>query len=175
MKNILLTAAGLFLFSHYVYADLAQINLTMTGTIVDTTCDIDTNSKNQTVHIGSFATTEFKSVGSTTVDAPFSIVLKKCSSMVKNAALLFTGTTGSDPTLLSLSDTSGSGNMASGIGVQVLDQNKKAIAINSTTPLKYALKTGDNTLSFSLRYKSTQADVKPGNATAVLYFAVEYP
>ncbi|MDK9586398.1 fimbrial protein [Lelliottia wanjuensis] len=179
MKKIISVFAGLFFISPMLgcpaYADLAQINLTMTGTIVDSTCDIDTNSKNQTVHIGSFATTDFKSVGSVSVDAPFTIVLKKCSSMIKNAGILFTGTTGSDPTLLSLTDTSGGGNIASGVAVQVLDKDKKPVAINSSSPLNYALKSGDNTLNFSLRYKSTLATVTPGNATAVLYFSVEYP
>ncbi|MDI4738431.1 fimbrial protein, partial [Salmonella enterica subsp. enterica serovar Kentucky] len=38
----------------------------------------------------------------------------------------------------------------------------------------YPLKAGRNTLSFYIRYKSTRPTVTSGNATAVMYFDMQY-
>ncbi|WP_423803774.1 fimbrial protein, partial [Obesumbacterium proteus] len=56
----------LVIFSTSIYADLGHINLIMTGTVLQESCDISADSKNQTVTIGSFSSAEFKSVGSVT-------------------------------------------------------------------------------------------------------------
>lgn len=62
------------------------------------------------------------------------------------------------PTLLKLTDTGGSGGMATGIAVQILDaQSQQEIPLNQVQPLT-PLKAGDNTLKYQLRYKSTKAE-----------------
>lgn len=180
MKNGLLRlimAAGLVsvsLFSSLAIADLGMINLTMTGVILTETCDIDASSKNQTVNIGSFSAGDFKNTGDVSASKAFNILMKNCTENIKSANITFTGSTGSDPTVLNLSDALGTGNMAKGIGVQVLGENNQPLVINSQTPQKYSLKQGSNTLNFFLRYKSTQPTVTPGNASAVLYFTMDY-
>ena len=68
----------------------------------------------------------------------------------------------------------GSGGMATGIAVQILDaQSQQEIPLNQVQPLT-PLKAGDNTLKYQLRYKSTKAGATGGNATAVLYFDLVY-
>ncbi|WP_278807845.1 fimbrial protein, partial [Obesumbacterium proteus] len=106
---------------------------------------------------------------------PFTIQLNKCSPNISTAGVTFNGTQfGSDPTQLALTDTSGSGDLAVGVVVQVLDNNGP-IALNSVNETRYALHAGDNNkLPFSLRYQATQIPVKPGNGSAVLYFSMDY-
>lgn len=121
----------LAIFSAPLFADLGHVNLIMTGTVLQESCDISADTKNQTVTIGSFSSAEFKSVGSVTTAVPFTIQLNKCSPNISTAGVTFNGTQfGSDPTQLALTDTSGSGDLAVGVVVQVLDNNGP-IALNS--------------------------------------------
>lgn len=165
----------LAIFSAPLFADLGHVNLIMTGTVLQESCDISADTKNQTVTIGSFSSAEFKSVGSVTTAVPFTIQLNKCSPNISTAGVTFNGTQfGSDPTQLALTDTSGSGDLAVGVVVQVLDNNGP-IALNSVNGTRYTLHAGDkNKLPFSLRYQATQIPVKPGNGSAVLYFSMDY-
>lgn len=93
-----------------------------------------------------------------------------CAAGITGADVLFSGEADTlAPTLLKLTDTGGSGGMATGIAVQILDaQSQQEIPLNQIQPLT-PLKAGDNTLKYQLRYKSTKAGATGGNATAVLY------
>lgn len=91
--------------------------------------------------------------------------------------LEFTGEPDPDnPALLAITDTGmGSGNMlASGVGVEILNDDQDTISINNADSVVYPLKAGRNTLSFYIRYKSTRPTVTSGNATAVMYFDMQY-
>lgn len=164
------------LFSPLAGADLAHFNLVMIGTILKESCDIDAGSKNQTVHIGDFSENAFKAIGDVSTEKAFTIELTKCSPDIINAAITFTGAQdgGSDPSLLALSDTGGTGNMAKGVAVQLLDEHGDPLAVNSLSPIRYTLHGGSNSLNFALRYKATAHPVTLGNASAVLYFAMDY-
>lgn len=160
-------------FTSYSFAVDGQINFS--GTIHSATCDVDVSSENQSINIGTFSASDFPTVGSTSIFKPFDISLQNCTQGISGAKVLFTGTQDSDNSnLLALEDTDGTGQMASGIGVEILDVNQKAVPINNTDSDLYALVQGKNTLAFYLRYKSTQATVKAGNATAVMYFDLQY-
>ena len=63
--------------------------------------------------------------------------------------------------------------MASGVAIELLDNNMNTIAINSTDNA-YPITQGNNDLTFRLRYKATAVPVTPGNASSVLYFDVSY-
>lgn len=155
----------------------AADNLKFTGTIVASACDVDTSSANQDVTIGQFSPADFPTVGTTTAAAKFNIKLKDCSADIAGSKVLFSGTSdNSDQTLLALSDTGKGteGKMATGIGVQILDANQNPISINNSDSDVYPLVEGDNTLDFYLRYKSTKTDVTAGDATAVMYFDMNY-
>lgn len=64
--------------------------------------------------------------------------------------------------------------LASGIGVEILNEDQDTVSINNTDSVVYPLKAGRNTLSFYIRYKSTRPMVTSGNATAVMYFDMQY-
>ncbi|MHA0863595.1 fimbrial protein [Enterobacter wuhouensis] len=88
--------------------------------------------------------------------------------------MTFSGTADADNAdLLALSDTSGAGGMASGVGIEILDPNKKPVALNSLSD-EIPLTAGDNALTFYLRYKATQIPVSPGNASSIMYFDLVY-
>ncbi|HEJ0149007.1 TPA: fimbrial protein BcfE [Klebsiella aerogenes] len=159
------------------YADDSGYNLEFTGTIVAQTCDIEISSLSQSIDLGQFSVEDFPSTGTTTKFKPFNINLKNCSRGITGSKIWFTGTADSDnPALLALSDTGmGSEKMlASGVGVEILDEDQDAVSINNTSSVVYPLKTGRNTLSFYIRYKSTRPTVTSGNATAVMYFDLQY-
>lgn len=64
--------------------------------------------------------------------------------------------------------------LASGIGVELLDEDQDDVSMNNSESVIYPLKAGRNTLSFYIRYKSTRPVVTSGNATAVMYFDLQY-
>ena len=159
------------------WADDTGYNLEFTGTIMAQACDVEVSSLSQSIDLGQFAVADFSSTVTTTKFKPFNINLKNCSRGISGTKIWFTGTADSDnPALLALSETGmGSTNMlASGVGVEILDDDQDAVDINNTDSVVYPLKAGRNTLSFYIRYKSTRPVVTSGNATAVMYFDLQY-
>lgn len=179
MKNTLflkrmLSAAVLLLMTKSATASDTP-NLEITGTILSRTCEVATTSLDQTVDIGQFMAGSFTSIGTASAAKKFTIELTNCGSVADGAKLTFSGTSDTDnPALLALSDTSGEGSMASGVGVEVLDNNQQPMAFNTLSTTIFALAPGDISLPFYLRYKSTKSTVTPGNASAVMYFDVQY-
>ncbi|MDY1038703.1 fimbrial protein [Lelliottia sp. CFBP8978] len=152
-------------------------NLKFTGKITAQTCDVDSNSLQQTVEIGQFSTSDFPTVGSVTSAESFDINLKNCTKNSVGSKVWFSGVADNDnPALLKLTNTGmgSSGIIATGIGVEILDNNQSPIAINNSDSTVFPLKAGANTLTFYLRYKSTLEAVTEGDATAVMYFDLEY-
>lgn len=157
--------------------DEAIINLQVFGTIIGESCEVDVNSKEQTVDLGEFDTSEFPASGATSPKKAFTIDLKNCSRAIQGTKIWFSGIADTNnPDLLALSDT-GKGTadeMATGIGVELLNAGMNPIKINNTESEIYPLKQGDNSLTFNLRYKSTLPEVTPGNATSIMYFDLLY-
>lgn len=160
------------------YADEGfTVNLQIYGTIIGESCEVEVNSKEQTVDLGAFDISEFPATGTTTPEKAFTIDLKNCSRAIQGTKIWFSGmpdTNNSD--LLALSDTGKgtAGEMATGIGVELFNAGMNPIKINNTESEIYPLKQGDNSLTFNLRYKSTLPEVTTGNATAIMYFDLLY-
>lgn len=164
-----------FIVNSHSYAADPSYNVKFTGKIVSSTCEISTDSTNQTVPLGDHISSDFSAIGVTTQPVNFKIKLMNCSDKVSGASLTFTGDTDTDDaTLLALSDTGmgSSGILATGLGVQLLDKDKNSLPLNK--PVLSSLTTGDNTLDYYLRYKSTKSVVTAGDATAVMYFDIQY-
>ena len=171
---------GLFLAllcgSPFCQASNTGNNLEFTGTIVAQTCDVEISSVSQSIDLGQFSVEDFPAIGTWTKAKPFNINLKNCSRGITGTKIWFTGTADSDdPSLLALTDT-GMGNenmLASGVGVEINNDDGDEISINNSNSAVYSLKAGRNTLSFYIRYKSTRPVVTSGNATAVMYFDLQ--
>ncbi|MCU6306351.1 fimbrial protein [Enterobacter quasiroggenkampii] len=175
MRHILLSSfIPLFLFTGNALADdLSGTNLQMSGNIIAQSCDIGTTSAD--VHIGDFPQYSFASTGDVSPAKGFDIKLLNCSPNISGSSITFSGTEAdsSNTDLLALTDTGGTGDMASGVAIQILDNAGAPLALNKASE-KLPLVAGDNTLHFQLRYKATAVPVKPGNANSVMYFDMTY-
>lgn len=178
MKNRLFHVGLLSLMTISVQAGAAgpsEVEMHISGNVVDQGCDVSTTSALQSVHIGDFNISEFQAANIVSPAAALDIEINGCAAGIQGAKIYFSGEADPQvPTLLKLTDTSGKGGMATGIAVQILDaQTQQEIPLNQVSAL-YPLKAGDNILKYQLRYKSTKAGATGGNANAVLYFDLVY-
>ncbi|MGT8859435.1 fimbrial protein [Enterobacter sp. 186315] len=177
MKKIFMAgiAAGIVCASVPVLAATngeGQINFT--GEIIDSACTVVNNLSNPLdVTLGKVAKSAFTGSGSTAATTRFDILLKNCPETVTSASINFGGTPDSnDADVLAL--TSGTG-AASGVGVQLLDNNSTPIDLYSAST-EYTLTSGTTTndLQFGARYIQTGASIVAGQANAVSTFTVVY-
>jgi len=143
--------------------------LSITGEVKASSCEVNAD---ETVRIGTFAGSDFPSIGSTSAFKAFNITLTKCYAGLSSVQVTFSGTSDVDnPALLAINEGAG---MATGLGVEVLDTNGNPILIDENTPQDYDLEEDTTTLSFLLRYKATRYPVTSGEAMAVMYFDLAY-
>lgn len=176
MKSIMLTLYAVGLMGVLISsANAADSTLAVTGNVVASGCEVDTGSENQKVKIGTFSGKNFPSVGSTSSFKAMNINLSKCYDKLTTIQVKFSGVPDADnPTLLALTDTGAGTAVATGVGVELLDNGGKTIPFNAESPQTFELDEGNNTLSFLLRYKSTRYPVTSGEASAVMYFDLTY-
>lgn len=175
MKKILLLLPFVFV-SNLSRADtqIGSWGITINGTVLPSSCDIDTGKQQKYINLGTFSAGIFSNVGDVSTDTKFNINLSGCGDSIAGAKVTFSGTAASGNTdLLALTDIAGTGMMARGVGVEIKDSSGAAIPLNKPSS-KYALSAGDNTLSFLLHYKATAIPVTAGYATAVMYFDLDY-
>ncbi|MEB5959744.1 fimbrial protein [Enterobacter sichuanensis] len=166
---------ALFVLSGTFSARAVDTTLQISGNVTASTCEIEAGSVDQHVKIGTFSGKDFPAVGSTSSFKAMNINLKNCYEKLSSVLVKFSGVADADnPTLLAVTDTGAGGTLATGIGVELLDNGGKNIPFNSDTPLTFELEEGNNTLSFLLRYKSTRYPVTAGDASAVMYFNLTY-
>ncbi|MDE9612362.1 type 1 fimbrial protein [Citrobacter portucalensis] len=158
------------------YAALGEAPITLYGTLTAQGCDVSPESANQNIRIGDFSVSDYKTAGTVSPAADLYITITGCTA-TPYAQVYFSGESDdNEPELLKLSGDTQNGNTAVGIAVQILDGNTLAeIPLNqqSSTWTQVSTKS-DTQYHYKLRYKSTRADVKSGNAAAVLYFDVIY-
>ncbi|MDA3990630.1 fimbrial protein [Klebsiella aerogenes] len=155
-----------------VFSEDKTPNLIITGTVTTDSCNVDTDSQNLKVPLGDVVTGRFVRVGDTSPSQKFNITLTDCDTGVKGASITFTGTSDSDnPDLLQITKDSGA---ASGIAVEIMDETSGSpVPLGKATTTK-ALTAGENSLPYSLRYKSTLGTVTAGSANAVMFFDLTY-
>lgn len=158
------------------------------GEVIDSTCEVTADTKDQNVDLGKVNKTAFTVAGDTAAPANFQIDLEKCPQTYTKAAVVFDGVdaAGSDgdlavgtPTTTSTpGDYTGDGAAAAATGVAIRIYNRgdnsqvKLRAASATTDINTA--TGTATMKFIARYIATNAVVTPGTANADSQFTVEY-
>lgn len=177
IKSIL----GLALLSAGTAASAAIVTggtVHFTGQIVNAACAVSADSVDQTVKMGQFRTANFSSVGTRSNAVPFTIKLEDCDTSVSTtAATSFYGSLDqNDPTVLTVSNIAGgAAGTASGVGIEISDHTGKVLKPDgSEFSTAQELVDGSNVLSFTARYKSTQASVTPGQADADATFKMQY-
>lgn len=182
-KSLTLAVHALLIMGALALNGIADdtVIVTFSGTLLAKSCDVTTGSKDQPVQMGTYDANDFLATGDVSPSQSFTIALEGCPtasslpmSTGTSANVKFTGDVDTDNTAL-LRLTAGQ-DTATGIGIEILDSNDTAIAINGETEFQ-ALdvnKQGDASLTFKLRYKSTQNTVHAGQANALLYFDIDY-
>ena len=145
------------------------------GSITDTSCNIDSTSANQIVDLGKWASSYFTGAGSETTKTAFHIKVKDCPATVTKVSVLFDGTRDSNNSNL-LAVNGG----AKGVAIKLYEDDK-ATPINLGTESKdqavIAGTSGSNSgtadLEFFADYISTSA-VSAGSANGTANFNMVY-
>lgn len=145
------------------------------GSITDTSCNIDSTSANQIVDLGKWASSYFTGAGSETTKTAFHIKVNDCPATVTKVSVLFDGTRDSNNSNL-LAVNGG----AQGVAIKLYEDDK-ATPINLGTESKdqavIAGTSGSNSgtadLEFFADYISTSA-VSAGSANGTANFNMVY-
>ncbi|WP_392562605.1 fimbrial protein [Orbus sturtevantii] len=152
-------------------------------TIITPSCSVVSGAE-QNVYLEPVSYTKLKTVGATTGDTNFSI-RTRCSgggdavkdSGYRHVYMAFSGTT---PSNLSNSDgvliNDVSSNGAIGIGIQVLDSNKKALVFEKKYNAGSLVLTGNYfyTFNYTARYYRYGSDIMPGAVESKMIFNITY-
>lgn len=158
-----------------VLADGEQTTITINGYIVDNTCVVSEESLKIPVDLQTNNAKDFFRVGTTGPAQPFSIILAPCGQQVGDVKVQFSGVADDTNTDL-LKINSGNGT-ASGVGIELLDNQQQQIALNSdfSSLTAVSLEPGTtNTLTYYARLMSTHYPVGAGAVSATATFTLEY-
>jgi minor fimbrial subunit len=157
------------------YAHAVDSTITITGYLKDNACSVSVDSRNFTVDLMSNAAKQLYRVGAVTPDIPFNIIFDKCGGSATAVRVGYVGASDSENITLLKIDTGG--NAASGMGIQILDNDKTPVPLNAAQDsLKWMTLTPgqSNTLSFYARLMATRAPVAAGVVTATANFTLEF-
>lgn len=173
MNKKLLAAVMLVGSTFSVVVNAADGTINFTGSITDAACTITPSTMNQTVTLGSVATSALNGVGSTAAPSRFDIVLSSCPATATKASVKFDGPSdATNSTLLALTTSTG---VATGVGIGLFEQDAATqIPVGGTSAAKNLSTTADTTFSFIAKYVATSATVVAGTADAVSDFSVTY-
>ena len=148
---------------------LGEINIQMSGNIVDFTCVAEGDDSNKTVTLGTWPTKQLRTTGSRTQPVPFTLKLTGCPPGA--ASVTFTGKMdGHDNSLLALNDASAASNVA----VEILDRDKTRLALQQASQTVAVDAQGNAELSFYANYIATADNPQPGRADADATFMINY-
>ncbi len=153
----------------------ADSTITINGNVKDNACSVSSGSQDFVVDLMSNSAKQLYQIGATTPMVPFNIVFDKCGGSAIAVKVGFTGVADGDNTTLLNID--GGGGAAEGMGIQILDNNRNAIALNAgTSALDWSTLTGgqSNTLYFYARLMATRSPVTAGLVRATANFTLEF-
>ena len=146
-----------------------------TGSITDSSCNVDSTSANQSVDLGKWASSYFTGAGSETTKTAFHIKVKDCPSTVTTVSVLFDGTRDTNNSdLLAINGT------ASGVAIKLYEDDKSTPVDLGTVSRGHSVTagasgaaTGPADLEFFADYVSTSA-VSAGSANGTANFNMIY-
>ncbi|MEO3990766.1 fimbrial protein [Pseudocitrobacter cyperus] len=150
-----------------------QVNFS--GEITDAACDIVSESTNQNVDLGKWASSYFKATGTETTKTPFHIKVKDCPQSVSKVSVLFDGQKDSAESDL-LAVTGG----ATGVGIQLIEADESTEVPLGVVSKEYPIDAGADgadgsaDLTFYANYRATADKVKAGKADGVANFEMVY-
>lgn len=171
LKLIALMLPVMFTTSSAFAVEGESSTVNFTGNIVDTSCSLNTGSKNQTVSLGDVSTKAFSGTGTSSQEKPFLIVLDDCNAAgLGTVDVTFNGNTVSGKAdTLSTSDI-----VTTNVGIQVLQSGTPLAMDGSAASTAQALNDNTNELAFTARYIAISDDVQAGQANATANFTLNY-
>lgn len=153
-----------------------QVNFT--GSITDSSCNVESDSKNQTVDLGKWAKSYFTGAGTETTKTAFHIKVTDCPDSVAHVSVLFDGKKDStNASLLAIDSGAGS---AAGVGIKLFEDDQNQVIKLGTVSKQHDIQQGsdgaDGTadLTFFADYASTGANIMTGKANGVADFNMVY-
>lgn len=150
--------------------------INFTGEIVDTSCQVDTSSKDMTVNLGKVNKSSFNQAGDEESATKFTIKLTGCPTTqtgTNQASIKFEGESISgDDTILALNNAAGA---ATGVGVEIKDWTDTPVSMR-TAPTAFLPMdaSGAISLNYTAYYRATADSVTSGAANAATSFTVVY-
>ncbi|EMD3286545.1 fimbrial protein [Escherichia coli] len=178
------TLASLMLAGHALAEDGV---VHFVGEIVDTTCEVTSDTADQIVPLGKVSKNAFSGVGSLASPQKFSIKLENCPATYTQAAVRFDGTeapggdgdlkVGTPLTAGNPGDFTGTGQTiaATGVGIRIFNQSDNSqVKLYNDSAYTAIDAEGKAEMKFIARYVATNATVTAGTANADSQFTVEY-
>ena len=162
-------ALAMFQANAWSATALGEINIQMSGNIVDFTCVAEGSDSDKSVTLGTWPTKQLSTTGSRTQPMPFTLKLTGCPPGA--ASITFSGKAdGSNNGLLALNDAS----TASHVAVEIRDADKTRLALQQASQPVSVDAQGNATLSFYANYIATADNPQPGRADADATFMINY-
>lgn len=159
------------LLSSQAHADnsLGEVNIELSGNVVDYSCVVEASDSDKSVELGRWPTNQLHNSGSTTSLVPFALRLTGCPP--GSASITFTGKgDASDPTLLGLNSSSA----ASRVAVELRDADRSRLPLQQASREVAVDDRGNARLQFYANYIATADDPQPGSADADATFLINY-
>lgn len=150
------------------------------GEIVDTTCEVTSDTADQIVPLGKVSKNAFSGVGSLASPQQFSIKLEKCPATYTQAAVRFDGTeapggdgdlkVGTPLTAGNPGDFTGTGQAiaATGVGIRIFNQSDNSqVKLYNDSAYTAIDAEGKAEMKFIARYVATNATVTAGTAAPI--------
>lgn len=148
---------------------LGQVNIRLSGTIVDFTCVAEGSDSDKAVPLGTWPTKQLSQAGSRTQLMPFSLKLTGCPPGA--ASITFSGKPDDrDNELLALNDAS----QARSVAVEIRDGDKLRLPLQQASREVRVDAQGNARLSFYANYIATADNPQPGRADADATFTINY-
>lgn len=151
--------------------ELGKINLQLTVEVVSFSCGISINQSNKTIELGSWSNQIFKKKGDTSPEKIIEYYISDCPA-TPTVTFRFSGSKDlQDPELLAIDKNALA---AQNIAIELLDHDKKRLALNSTSAKVQLDKNGNGVATFYARYMATSAIPPTGKANATATFSIQY-
>lgn len=154
-----------------------DVQVQINGAILEQSCNIKSKDLTKNIIFDDLNSSNFPSLGAVSDMQEVNVELENCTGNIDKMFYIFSGDEEpSDPSLLKIigQPNSSSENLASGIAIQILDENKKAIALNTHQKLNQLITSKTYNFKFYLRYKSISSTISAGDASSLLYLDLYY-
>ncbi len=167
----------ILLFVPYLSVYAVDVTIHLSGGILAQSCNVSSQDLTKNINFPDLNPSDFNKIGATSAEQAVTIRLQNCTGRVNNMTYQFSGEADTiDPTLLK---TLGKGDapeetLATGLAIEILDQSKKKIALNTIQSINEMITTANYNLNFYFRYKSTSNNIGSGDASSIAYLDIYY-